>query len=161
MFGGAASPLLTWGGVLFGAALGLLALIDIRSYRLPDVITLPLMLAGLAIAFVVDVDSVLPHAIGAAAGFISFAIVRVAYRYWRGHEGLGLGDAKLMAAVGAWIGWDRLPTVVLLASLSALLAVTVVAALEQRLDLQRRLPFGAYLALGAWLVWIFGPLTVV
>jgi leader peptidase (prepilin peptidase)/N-methyltransferase len=161
MGGGAVGPLLGWGGVLFGAALGLLAVIDIRSFRLPDVITLPLMLAGLAVAFVVDSGSLPAHAIGAAAGFASFAGARLAYRRLRGHDGLGLGDAKLMAAVGAWVGWAGLPTVVLLGSLAALLSVTVIAALEQSLDMQRRLPYGAYLALGAWLVWTFHPLSIV
>jgi leader peptidase (prepilin peptidase)/N-methyltransferase len=160
MSSGAVSPLLTWGGVLFGAALGILALIDIRSFRLPDIITLPLMVAGLVVAFIVDVDSVPAHAIGAAIGFASFAAVRYLYRRLRGHDGLGLGDAKLMAAVGAWIGWSGLPAVVLVGSLAALLAVSIVAALDQELDLKRRVPFGAYLALGAWVVWLFGPLTI-
>jgi leader peptidase (prepilin peptidase)/N-methyltransferase len=80
------------------------------------------------------------------------------YRLLRNREGLGLGDAKLMAAIGAWVGWQQLPSVLLFASLLGLLFAVAMSFRGRRISLSDRLPFGAFLAAGGWLVWLHGPL---
>ena len=149
---------LVWAGAALGWALLALALIDLRHFLLPDVLTLPLIPAGLAVAWLVDPAKLLSHAIGAAAGFLAFAALAWGYRRLRGREGLGLGDAKLFAAAGAWVSWIGLGSVLLWAALPAL-AVTLVLGLRRGgLSARTPLPFGAYLAAGLWLTWLYGPL---
>ncbi len=135
-----------------------LTAIDWRTYRLPDALTLPLAAAGLVIAFAIDRASLIDHIIGAAAGFLAFATLAEGYRRFRGHEGLGLGDAKLLAAGGAWLGWAGLPTVVLLAAILGLAFVLVRRLTGQAIDALDRTPFGPALAAGVWFVWLYGPL---
>ncbi len=143
---------------LFGWMLLLLAVIDWRVQLLPDVITLPLLLAGLAAAALFDRDRLLDHLIGALAGFAVFALAALLYRLLRGREGLGLGDAKLLAGIGAWVSWTGLPTVVLWGSILGLAFALLRAATGRGLRLSDRLPFGTFLAAGGWLVWLYGPL---
>ena len=92
--------------------LGWAAWIDLKRMILPDWITLPLIPAGLALAWVQE-QPLLDRVIGAVAGYAVFAGIAWIYRRWRGRDGLGLGDAKLLAAAGAWTGWPSLPSVVL------------------------------------------------
>jgi len=136
------------------ALLGWAAWIDFKQMILPDWITLPLIPAGLALAWAQD-QPLMERVIGAVVGYAAFAAIASIYRRWRGRDGLGLGDAKLLAAAGAWTGWPSLPSVVLVGSVSAL--AWVVAA---RPDPQKPFPFGPFLALGFWLVWKFGPLAL-
>jgi leader peptidase (prepilin peptidase)/N-methyltransferase len=132
--------------------------IDWRHYLLPDALTLPLGAAGLAVAWLVDPDRLLHHAIGAAAGYGGSTGIAWLYHIVRKRRGLGGGDGKLLAALGAWVTWWGLPTVVLYAALSGLALTLVQAARGQRLALTHRLPFGPHLCLGGWLVWLYGPL---
>lgn len=149
---------LLWAGAALGWVLLTLAAIDARHFWLPDGLTLPLIPAGLAVAWAVDPGKLPAHAIGAVAGFLAFALLAWAYKRLRGREGLGLGDAKLFAAAGAWVSWSGLASVLLWAALPAL-AVTLALGLRQgRLSATTKLPFGAYLALGLWLTWLYGPL---
>ncbi len=155
---GQAEAWLVWAGAALGWMLLALALIDLRHFLLPDVLTLPLIPAGLAVAWLVEPAKLLPHGIGAAAGFAAFAALAWGYRRLRGREGLGLGDAKLFAAAGAWVSWQGLGSVLLWAALPAL-AVTLVLGLGRGgLSGRTPLPFGAYLAAGLWLTWLYGPL---
>lgn len=143
---------------VFGWMLLLLAVIDWRVQLLPDVITLPLLLTGLAAAAFLDRDHMVDHLIGALAGFAVFALAALVYRLLRGREGLGLGDAKLLAGIGAWISWIGLPTVVLWGSVLGLAFALARAVMGRGLSLSDRLPFGTFLAAGGWLVWLYGPL---
>lgn len=133
-----------------------LALLDVRYLWLPDRITLPLLLAGLAAAWP-DRDQVLEAAIGAVAGGGVFYAVHRGFRALRGYDGLGLGDVKLLAALGAWVGAPALAWLVLLASLSALTVVGA-SALIGRVSgsggprMAARIPFGAHLALAGWVM---------
>lgn len=140
--------------VWFGAGLGwcllALALIDLRQFWLPDLLTLPLLLAGLALTAMIDADQLLAHAIGAAVGWGAMALIAVSFRAARGTDGLGMGDAKFMGAAGAWVGWTGLSGVLLVAAITAL----AVATLARR----TALPFGPFLALAFWLTWLYGPL---
>ncbi|HLY04437.1 MAG TPA: A24 family peptidase [Rhizomicrobium sp.] len=141
-----------------GWMLLLLAAIDWRVQLLPDVLTLPLMLAGLAASFLFPLGPWRDHAIGAVAGFAVLALVAWLYSRLRKREGLGLGDAKLMAALGAWVGWQGLPTTLLWGSMLGLLFAIALSLTGRRLQLTDRLPFGVFLSIGGWLVWLYGPL---
>lgn len=130
---------------------------DWRAFRIPDFLTLPAVPIGLALSgsllggassFVADPWHV-AAAIGAAAALY---LLRAWYGYARGIEAIGLGDVKLAAVAGAWVGPALLPHVFLVASLSALAYAAVVYA-WQRDVLQRRIPFGVFLAPSTWGVW--------
>jgi len=145
----------TAAAVLLALVLGWASLIDARHLILPDWLTLPLIPAGWALAWLQE-PPLADRLIGSAAGFLSFAVIAWAYRRLRGRDGLGLGDAKLLAGAGAWAGWQALPSVVLVGSVAALAWVAV-----RRPDPSRPIPFGPALALGFWLVWWFGPLELI
>lgn len=145
-----------WIACGLGWLLLLLAAIDWRHRLLPDVLTMSLGVYGLLVA-VVD-GRVTEAVIGAAVGLLAFVAVRWLYARIRRREGLGLGDVKLIAAAGAWVGWSGLPSLVLIASLAALAVVGVGAAGGRRARADDAVPFGSYLALGCWIVWLHGPL---
>lgn len=107
--------------LVLGVGLWALALIDLSVRRLPDALTLPLLVVGLFQAQSIDSAQVLDHVIGAAIGFGGFAAIAWLYRRVRHRDGLGLGDAKFLAVAGAWLGCRALPLLVLLACLLALL----------------------------------------
>lgn len=148
-----------WAGCVLGWTLLTLAAIDFRDGILPDILTLPLILAGLAATYFLTPWQLLDSAIGAVAGFAIFALIRWLYRRLRGREGLGLGDAKLLAASGAWVTWNGLPSVVLIGAVAGLAIALVVSRRGERLALDQSLPFGPALCLGTWLVWLYGPIT--
>jgi len=150
---------IAWAGAGFGWALLTLARIDQEHYFLPDAITLPLTLAGLAMAWLIDAPTLLDHVIGAVAGFGFFMGVAWLYRLLRRRDGLGGGDAKLLGALGAWVAWQGLPTVILYAAASGLALTLALAARGRRLELGHRMPFGPHLCLAGWLVWLYGPLV--
>jgi leader peptidase (prepilin peptidase)/N-methyltransferase len=155
-----AATVFSGGPLLVAAGLGwgllLLALIDRRSFWLPDVFTLPLLAAGLVCAAWRGGDALLASAIGAALGYGLLAGIAWFYQRVRGREGLGLGDAKLLAVAGAWVGWQGLPMVLLAGSVAALAVVGVMAWRRGNLDWQAPLPFGPFLAAGLWLVFLYG-----
>ncbi len=150
---------LMWASCGLGWALLTLALIDLRHLVLPDELTLPLIPAGLAVAYALEPARTLDHLAGAVLGFAALYLVARVYRMVRGREGLGLGDAKLAAAAGAWVAWPGLPSVVLEAATIALAAALAGALAGRRLRWSDQVPFGPYLALATWLVWLLGPLT--
>lgn len=136
------------GGAVLLVALIQLARIDWATHRLPNILTLPLLGAGLMWAFWTAED-LYPHLLGAALGYGVFWAVEVAYRVIRKRDGLGRGDAKLLAVGGAWCGVWALPAIVLIASLAALAYV-----LPKGEDRQTRLAFGPFLAVGIGGVWL-------
>jgi leader peptidase (prepilin peptidase) / N-methyltransferase len=151
---------LLWASLGLGWALLTLAVIDWREFVLPDIITLPLIPSGLVVAWAIDPALLGGHALGALAGFAALALIGSVYRRVRGREGLGLGDAKLLAAAGAWLGWHGLPSVVLIAAVSALAVALATALGGSKLAWTSRIAFGPHLALAFWLVWLFGPVVV-
>ena len=145
-----------WSGLLLGVALVMLSVIDVKTYRLPDILTMSLLATGLGCCFLLEWDDVRWRMAAAAAAFGALGGIAWLYLYLRGRHGLGLGDAKLFAASGAWVGIDGLPMTLLAASLGAL-AVALGAALSgHRLAADTRVPFGPFLAGGTWLVWLYG-----
>ncbi len=133
---------------LLCAALGYLALHDIRTRRLPDAITYPLIVVGLGLAVLRDGSWPMAELIGAAAGFAVFALLGEGYFRLRGVDGLGLGDAKLTAAAGAWLGWVALPLLVLGASVPALCY-----ALARRRETAEGLAFGPWICAAFAVLW--------
>ncbi len=155
---------LAWASAGLGWSLVVLTAIDLRHLILPDEITLPLIPAGLALAWALDPGRLSDHAIGAVIGFFFIVVLRWAYARLRGREGIGLGDAKLLAAAGAWISWHGLPGVVLISAAVALVAAlaghVIQSGLAGRIEWQREFPFGPFLAGGFWLTWLYGPITI-
>jgi len=144
-----------WAGCVLGWALLALAWIDHAAFWLPDALTLPLLLAGLAATWWLQPWALTDHAIGAAAGYSLFRLVSWGYRRLRGRDGLGEGDAKLLAAAGAWLGWQALPLVLIGAAVAGLLWAMVAMARGQRLTGTTALPFGPPLAVATWVVWLY------
>jgi leader peptidase (prepilin peptidase)/N-methyltransferase len=149
---------------LVTAALGwwllTLAIIDAEHFWLPDVLTLPLAVSGVALAASTGAAALRDALIGAAVGYGALKAIAWAYRKARGREGLGGGDAKLLGACGAWVGWMGLPTVLVLACLAGLSLVLAARLRGRAIDGATALPFGTFLALGTWLTWLYGPLAL-
>ena len=147
-------PARLWAGCGLGWALLALAWIDWDHLLLPDALTLPLVPAGLAATLWLAPEALAAHAAGAALGYGAFRGFAWAYRRLRGREGLGRGDAKLFAAAGAWLGWEALPTSLLVAALAGLGMAGLLALRRGGLDPGARLPFGPCLAFAIWLCWL-------
>lgn len=145
-----------WASCLLGWTLLALAWIDVEHMLLPDVLTLPLLLAGLGCTVLLQPQSATDHALGAALGYVVFRGVGGLYRRYRGWTGLGGGDAKLLAAAGAWLGWQALPWVVVGASLGGIAAALIAALLGHRISRTTAVPFGSFIAAATWLVWLYG-----
>jgi leader peptidase (prepilin peptidase)/N-methyltransferase len=144
---GAGTALLGWG-------LLILAALDAEHHWLPDLLTLPLALAGLAAGALALGPPLGDRAIGAAAGFLVLAGIALLYRALRGREGLGGGDPKLFGAIGAWLGWTMLPFVLLGAGLAGLASLALKRARGERIAADDRLPLGTLMALAAWPLWL-------
>ena len=132
---------------VLAVALVKLSLVDLRERRLPDWLTIPLAAFGLALAAWRTGEVPRPELIGAGSGFLLFWALGEAHYRLRGTEGLGIGDAKLLGAAGAWLGWRDLPLVILIAALGAL-----AAAAAGRLR-QQEIPFGPWLAAAFMALW--------
>jgi len=139
-------PTALWLDCVLGWALLALAWIDVEHLLLPDLITLPLVLLGLAATLWQEPENVTDHAIAAAAGYLLFRAIALVYQRIRGKEGLGEGDAKLLAAAGAWLGLLALSWMILVAAVIALLGVGIAILVGKSLDRATALPFGAALA---------------
>ena len=142
--------------VVLAAVLARLAWVDLRTFRLPDIYTLPLIGAGLVLALVTDLISVGASVAGALTGFGLFWAIGHFYFSRHGQEGLGLGDAKLFAASGSWLGVWLLPYVLLVASLGGL-----AYAVMSRRNPERKIAFGPWLAFAFMTVWIVSVAGVV
>ncbi len=134
--------------------LAAVAVIDLRSFRIPDVLSLPLIAAGLLLAPPLRGGALADHLIGAAVAYALFAAIGAVHFRRRGVEGLGLGDAKLFAAGGAWLGWQALPALLLVAALGGL-------AFALTFRRGQVLAFGPWLALGIALLWLWPGLAAV
>ena len=144
-----------WADCVLGWTLLALAWIDFETMILPDVLTLLLVLAGLAFAAVQAPDAIADHAAGAAIGWVLFWALARLYRAVRRRDGLGEGDAKLLAAAGAWVGWQGLGPVLLTAALAGLALALARRAAGAQVGATTAIPFGPPLALATWLVWLY------
>jgi leader peptidase (prepilin peptidase) / N-methyltransferase len=143
-----AAIMLTW-------SLIALVFIDADTYLLPDSITLPLLWLGLLFNLnnvFVPLDQAV---IGAVAGYLMLWSVYWLFKLVTGKEGMGYGDFKLLAALGAWFGWQALPSIILLSSVSGAVIGIALAVLAKR-GMSKPMPFGPYLGIAGWLTLIFG-----
>lgn len=145
-------------GALLAWQLVLIAVIDAEHFWLPRVLTVPLTTSGLLAAWLIEPGELSSSLIGAAVGFASLWILAWSYRRLRGRDGLGGGDPHLFAGIGAWLGWFALPTVLVWGCLAGLATVICLRAIGRLTHLETRLPFGSFLAFGAWTTWLCGPL---
>ena len=161
---GALSALLVWhfgsgwaglATLLFAFLLIAMTFIDADTQMLPDDLTFPLLWAGLLVningTFVPLADAV----IGAAAGYLALWSVYWAFKLATGKEGMGYGDFKLLAALGAWLGWTMLPTIILLSSVvGALVGIVLIVFAKRGRD--KPIPFGPYLAAAGVIALLYG-----
>jgi leader peptidase (prepilin peptidase)/N-methyltransferase len=148
-------------GVLVTGELIALTGIDIDPQLLPDSITLPLLWSGLLASVLFAASgSALPVSprdaiIGAAAGYLSLWLAYHAFRLVTGKEGMGYGDFKLFAALGAWLGWKLLPLIILLSAAAGAVLGILMIVLRGR-DRAAPIPFGPYLAAAGWIAMMYG-----
>lgn len=144
-----------------GAALALtwaliaLTVIDFDHQLLPDDITLPFLWIGLLLSLFGLFTNSTASIIGAAAGYLSLWTIYILFKWTTGKEGMGYGDFKLLAMLGAWMGWQALPVVLLLSSVvGAVVGITLI--LFRGRDRNIPIPFGPYLAAAGWLNLLWG-----
>ena len=143
-----------WVSCALGWWLLSLAWIDAATFLLPDALSLPLVLAGLAEAWWLEPEAILDRAEGAAVAALSLYALAFAYRRLRGRDGLGEGDAKLLAAGGAWVGVAALPWVMITGATLALVYAAILRLRGTTLSATTKIPFGPFLAAAIWLIWL-------
>ncbi len=144
-----AALLLTWISIC-------LIFVDLDHHLLPDQLTLLLLWLGLIFSvFSIFCDS---HAaiIGAIAGYLVFAVIQIAFEWITGKIGMGQGDFKFLAAMGAYLGWEMLPLIILLASFSGVIFAVTHMIIKRHFK-SVPLPFGPYLAVAGWIAMLWGP----
>jgi leader peptidase (prepilin peptidase) / N-methyltransferase len=144
----AAALPLTW-------ALLTLGLIDLDTKLLPDVITLPLLWLGLLLSLAGLFSDPQAAILGAALGYLALWGVFHLFRLATGKEGMGYGDFKLLAMLGAWLGWQHLPQIIILSALVGA-SVGVLLILLRRHHYDIPIPFGPYLAAAGWISLLWG-----
>ena len=133
--------------ILIGVLL-YLAYVDFRTFRLPNSITLPLIIAGLGLSVFTSwgFTNAQSALIGAGLGYVVLWLPNYVYRFIKKQDGIGMGDAKLLAALGAWLGWSSLLGILLIASVSGLIGGIVWLKWNQR-GYGHAFPFGPFLAI--------------
>jgi leader peptidase (prepilin peptidase) / N-methyltransferase len=149
-------------GVALAGALVAASIVDIRERRLPDVLTLSLVAIGLGVTALMSPSQFLFHLFAAASACALFWLVAAIFRSVRGYEGLGMGDAKLVAAAGAWLGPFYLAPVILVGALLALAAALFLRWMGRPATLQTAMPFGPFLSasfFGFWCLDAIAPMS--
>ncbi|MVG15700.1 prepilin peptidase [Aeromonas jandaei] len=147
-WGTLAALLLTW-------VLVALTFIDLDKMLLPDQLTLPLLWGGLLFNLIGGFAPLADAVIGAMAGYLVLWSLYWAFKLLTGKEGMGYGDFKLLAALGAWLGWQALPIILLLSSLvGAIIGISLIALRKHHQGYP--IPFGPYLAIAGWIALLWG-----
>ena len=151
----AAAMILTWSLIAISA-------IDIDHHIIPDSISLPLLWIGLSLSLfhpMVDTEVLFidpkTGIIGTLAGYLSLWCIYQLFRVATGKEGMGYGDFKLLAALGAWLGWQMLPLIILLSAVVGT-AIGITMIILHRHDRNVPIPFGPYLATAGWIAMLYG-----
>lgn len=163
VWAGLSSPDLVFVAVtaVLGWQLLLIALIDAEHFWLPDILTWPLAGTGLVAAGILARTYLpWPQLIGAVMGFVSLWGLAWIYKRVRHRDGLGGGDPFLFAGAGAWVGFIGLPSVLLYACGVGFAVVAAKLIVRRTVSGTDRLPLGTFLAVGIWLIWLYGPLGV-
>jgi leader peptidase (prepilin peptidase)/N-methyltransferase len=142
-------------GLVLAAFLVTLTGIDVDHQLLPDNMTLPLMWGGIVLSIWSLHTDLHSSVLGAIAGYMILWTIYQLFRVLTGKEGMGYGDFKLMAALGAWMGWQMLPLIILLSSVvGAALGLMLMA--TGRLKRDKPMPFGPFIATAGWIAFIWG-----
>lgn len=144
-----------FGAIVFSGMLIAMSGIDLRTQYLPDVLTLPLMWLGLIAAIDNLYMPAKPALLGAMAGYLSLWSVWWVFKQLTGKEGMGHGDFKLLAAIGAWVGLKGILPTILLSSVVGAIVGSIWLAMKGR-DRATPIPFGPYLAVAGWVVFFWG-----
>jgi leader peptidase (prepilin peptidase)/N-methyltransferase len=145
------------GAMAFGWSLLALAAIDLDTQLLPDDITLPLLWSGLLLNVWGTFVPLSTAVLGAVAGYLALWLVYWGFKLATGKDGMGFGDFKLLAAIGAWLGWQKLPLVILLSSVVGA-AVGIALIVLARHGREKPIPFGPYLAAAGLIALFWGEL---
>jgi leader peptidase (prepilin peptidase)/N-methyltransferase len=140
-------------GCLLLSIVATTAIIDCREMILPNRLNFLLAVSGIGQVILVGHPHFTDAALGALFGFVVLGTVAALFRHLRGVDGLGFGDQKFSAAAGLWIGWQEIAPMLLIASCSALIFVTVRSAKKRKFDVVARVPFGPFLGLGTMVCW--------
>ena len=143
------------GGVIFTWFLIALSGIDIKTQLLPDNLTLPFLWLGIIFNLFSTYTDLTSSVLGAIFGYLALWLVFHLFKLVTGKEGMGYGDFKLLAALGAWLGWQSLPLIILLSSaVGAVFGIfMIVTKLQER---SQPIPFGPYLAMAGWIAMLYG-----
>lgn len=141
-------------GMVFGLFLLALAALDARHFWLPDRLTLPMAGGGLLLSAMGYGPAFTDSVVGAVAGYAVLALLALGYRVLRGHEGMGGGDPKMLAGIGAWLGWQALPFVLLGASVVGLIFALNIIYRSQSALKNQHIAFGSMMAIAAWPLWV-------
>jgi leader peptidase (prepilin peptidase)/N-methyltransferase len=145
----------TLAALIFTWTLIALTLIDIDKQLLPDSITLPLMWLGLLLSLFNIFTDTQSSLIGAVSGYLVLWTIFQVFRLVTGKEGMGFGDFKLLAALGAWMGWTLLPMIILLSSVvGSVIGLSMIITGQNKR--QQPIPFGPYLAIAGWIALLWG-----
>jgi leader peptidase (prepilin peptidase)/N-methyltransferase len=144
-----------FGGVLFTWFLIALSGIDIKTHLLPDNLTFPFLWLGIIFNYFSTYTDLSSSVLGAIFGYLALWSVFHLFKLVTGKEGMGYGDFKLLAALGAWLGWQSLPLIILLSSaVGAVIGIfMIVTKLQER---SQPIPFGPYLAVAGWIAMLYG-----
>ena len=148
------------GALVFSWALLALTFIDLDTQLLPDDITLPLLWAGLLANMFGAFTDLRSAVLGAVGGYMLLWLVYWGFRLIAKKEGMGYGDFKLLAALGAWVGWQVLPFIVVVSAGVGAIVGGIVLWLSRR-GMETRIPFGPYLALGGLAALLYGRQAVI
>jgi leader peptidase (prepilin peptidase)/N-methyltransferase len=149
------ASLQTLAALCFSWILIALTLIDLKKQLLPDNMTLPLLWAGICLSFFEIFTDLASSVIGAIAGYLILWCVYQLFKLITKKEGMGFGDFKLLAALGAWAGYSFLPQIILLSSVVGSVAGITMLALGKTRQ-QQTIPFGPYLAIAGWIALLWG-----
>lgn len=141
-------------GAVFGWLLLVLAVLDLGYFWLPDRLTGALAVLGLCAGLIGLGPSLGERLAGGIVGYVTLTAIAWTYRRLRGRDGLGAGDAKLLGAIGLWLGWRALPFVLLAASLIGIAAVLALHLSGRSPNMTTKMPLGTLLAAAAWLLWM-------
>lgn len=146
-------------GVL-AAALIALSVVDLRSFRIPDGLNLGIAVSGIVVTLTFTREAFATHVVAALLAGLALAAMNFVYASFRKRQALGMGDMKLIAAGTLWVGPPGVLSVLLWSSVTGLLHFLVKRVMGTELNAGTRIPFGPHVALGIWLVWLFGPVML-
>ncbi len=155
---GAMPPEVVIASCLLASLLVYGAVVDIYFLFIPDTVSLGLFPLGLIVTAVINPDAVPSHLVTGIVVAVIFLLAGRYYQHCRGRSGFGMGDTKLLASAGTWIGPLAFPSVVLIGCLLGIASVFIRRFVRSRRAFQRPLAFGPHISLGFWVVWNFGPI---